>query len=249
MKVDKLILILAFGTILTACKTQNNIDYPKPTYMDSVNGITLQPIESISYYVGPLSHSWFVDFANGEKGIIGYDRSLLNHWTFRARFDTTRSFPLTGHSDAFVERYGIAEEDLIKIMDHVNANGIVLLCGPSCIRWEEEYASAIYEYHDDTLDERLVLFDAIDDSIRFIYNIEKKKDKNNPSNINSIEAYSSGIRGYARRTNCNSDLMEFIYGETHITTFCFSADTMQCLSVHSDNNHYLNSFQPLTRKK
>ena len=178
MKVDKLILILAFGTILTACITQNNnIDYPKPTYMDSVNGITLQPIESISYYVGPLSHEWFVDFANGEKGIIGYDRSLPNHWTFRARFDTTRSFPLTGHSDAFVERYGIAEEDLIKIMDHVNANGIVLLCGPSCIRWEEEYASAIYEYHDDTLDERLVLFDAIDDSIRFIYNIEKKKDK------------------------------------------------------------------------
>lgn len=262
MKLDKLILIVAIGAIMTACTSHNDNDHPEPIYMDSVDGISLQPIESISYYVGPLSHEWFVNFANGEEGIIGYNKSLPNPWKFRARFDTTRAFPLTGHSGAFIERYGIAEEDLVKIMDYINANGIVLLCGPSYLRWEEEYAYAIYEYHDDTLNERLVLFDAIDDSIRFIYDIErtpsKKNSRNNPSNIKTIEdfenlvessTHSSGIRGYARRTNRNTDCIEYIYDETHITTFCFSADTTQCLYIHSDDNHFLNSFQPLTRKK
>jgi len=262
MKATKLILILACSAILTACGSRNDIDHPEPTYMDSVDGISLQPINAIEYYVGPLSHEWFVDFTNGEKGIIGYNRSLPEQWTFRARFDTTPAFPLTGHSDTFIERYGISEDDLAKIMNHINSNGIVLLCGPSHIRWEEEYASAIYEYHDDTLNERLFLFDAIDDSIRFIYNIErtpsKKNGRNNPSHIKTIEdfenlvessTHSSGIRGYARRTNRNTDCIEYIYDETHFTTFCFSADTTQCLYIHSDDNHFLNSFQPLTRKK
>ncbi|MBO7464413.1 MAG: hypothetical protein J6T56_00995, partial [Bacteroidales bacterium] len=101
-------IVIAFLCVVVCCMTAcRTVDYdnPEPIYMDSVDGISLQPINAIEYYVGPLSHEWFVDFTNGEKGIIGYNRSLPEQWRFRARFDTTPAFPLTGHSDTFIERY------------------------------------------------------------------------------------------------------------------------------------------------
>lgn len=230
-----LIILLFSAFFITACG--NNYDYPEPTYMDTIEGISLHTIQSVQYYVGPLSHGWNITYANGEWGIIGYDRK---QWLYRSNSDSV-SRPLIGYGHNFQERYGVTEKQLIQIMDYCRANEIYLLCGPSYVRWEEEYASSIYEYQDGTLHEILMVFDAIDDSIRFDYRINGKD-------------WYSGKRGYARLINSKPDYLEYLYDADHNVIIRFSADTLQCLSVSSNGelggsyNSCLNSMYPMTRR-
>lgn len=238
---EYLFIITITCCLLTACGTRSNCDYdhPEPTYMDTVAGISLQNIHSISFHVAPLSCGWVVSFANGEIEFASYDK--IKRWRFRNRTDTIDAYPLTGQSSAFLDRYGIAEYQLAQIMDFCRNNHIPLLCGPTVLRWEKKYASAIYEYSDDTLHEELLLFGTICDSIRFKYNIETKE-------------YCTSKSGYAHLSDCTSSYLEYLQDEGFRVTIRFSADTLQCLSVcsgsESDNLHnpYLNSLQPMAKK-
>ena len=233
-------IVIAFLCVVVCCMTAcRTVDYdnPEPTYMDSVAGISMQPIRAIHYYVGPLSHEWIVSFANSkEPAFVGYYKK---QWTYRTHNDSSAML-LSECDSIFFERHGITVEQFTKIMEYVSANGIPLLCGPSYPRWEDSAATAIYEYRDDTLHERLLLFDVKNDSIRFNYNKSER----------DIE---TGRRGYARLVDRSESFMEYLYDEDFLVTIRFSADMSQCLSVSSGDkydslhNPCLNSRQPMNR--
>lgn len=235
--IKRTMLLLLAAISLTACRSVD-YDNPKPTYMDSIAGISLQAIHSIQYYVGPLSHSWIIYFANNDKPFfVTHDRKCWEYWD---SMDSNRVVrPLSGYSNIFFEHHGITENQLVQIMEYVSANGIPLLCGPSYPRWEESFATDIYEYRDDTLHERLLLFDTKGDSIRFFYKIE-------------CNNWSARERGYARSTNCLDTFIEYLYDDNFFVTIRFSADTSMCLSVYSDSiegrsNPWLNSRYPMKK--
>ena len=229
-------LLLAAVCCMTACRTVD-YDHPVPTYMDSVAGISMQPIHAIQYYVGPLWKCWMVTFTNSKNPVaIGRNKK---QWTYRT-YDDSSATPLSECGSLFFERHGITVEQFTKIMEYVSANGIPLLCGPSYPRWEDSAATAIYEYRDDSLHERLLLFDVKNDSIRFYYD---KRDRD----------ISMGRRGYARLVDRSESFMEYLYDEGFLVTIRFSADMSQCLSVNSGDKHdgrhnpYLNSRQPMKK--